>query len=437
MNLTEFKQWCDHRSSDFTTEQVSTVHEILSAVRNEGDSAVRKYTKKFSATGLDIEHLRVNDSDWSGISFAIYGSQAAACEHAVKNAIERVRSFHENQKESSWITSGGGVNVGQRITPIDRVGIYVPGGQATLLSTLIMCAVPAQVAGVKEIAVATPPVAATQQGGAGHTLDGICLVCKLLGISELYTIGGAQAIAALAYGTESVPAVDKIVGPGNAYVSLAKKMVFGEVGIDMIAGPSEVMVICDETANPQWVAADLLAQLEHGSGQERAVCVSWNDDVLDMVKSEAALLLAKQPRKEFIKTALAESVCIKVANPAEAIAAANAMAPEHLELAIANPQALLDKESGIRHAGAIFIGHLSCETLGDYVAGPNHTLPTNGTARFSSPLGVYDFVKRSSTIIAEDNSSYRQLAQNAITMAEMENLIAHAQSMKLRVGDGN
>ncbi|HNW92052.1 MAG TPA: histidinol dehydrogenase [bacterium] len=416
LDLTAFRAWCARRELGFTAQQAAAVRDIVAAVRADGDAALCRFGQQFDRCDLAGRPLRLPATAWRNAAVA------PELRDALRLAADHIRAYHEKQRETSWHTTAGPLGLGQRVTPLDRVGIYVPGGSAPLVSTLLMAAIPAQVAGVREIAVATPP----RPDGGLH--PAIAAAAELLGLDEIYQLGGAQAVAALAYGTATVRPVDKIVGPGNAYVAIAKQLVFGQCGIDMVAGPSEVMVIADGTVAPAWVAADLLAQAEHDP-QARVACVAWEPTVLDAIAGEVERQLAELPRRDIAAPAIAASVNVLVADAAEACAAANAMAPEHLELAVQDPAPLL---AGIRHAGAIFVGGRACEALGDYVAGPNHTLPTGGTARFFSPLGWYDFVKRSSVISAADSPELRALARAAAVIARAEGLTAHARALDYR-----
>jgi len=338
-------------------------------------------------------------------------------------AAQRVEVFHRKQKLKSWFSSDEeGIELGQRILPLEQVGIYAPGGLACYPSTVIMAAVPAKIAGVRDIILVTP-----SRGGRVNPL--VVAAAKLSGVTRIFKIGGAQAIAALAYGTESIPKVDKIVGPGNAYVAAAKKMVYGRVAIDMIAGPSEVVVIADGTAHASHVAADLLAQAEHDE-MASAVLLTPDEALAGQVASEVEFQLNGLQRKSIAMRALKNfGVVIVTKDIDEAIAIANRFAPEHLELMVKNPREMLQK---IKHAGAVFLGHNTPETLGDYIAGPNHILPTGGTARFASPLGVYDFVKRSSVLYFSEKS-LQKYGHQAATFAEMEGLDAHGKSVTIRL----
>ena len=401
----------------------ATVARIIADVRARGDAALLEYTRQLdgveatSVAALEIPAAEMRDA------FAALPEQVRS---ALQTAASRIRAFHERQKLESWsYRDVDGSEFGQRVSALDRVGIYVPGGKAAYPSSVLMSAIPAQVAGVGEIVMVVPT-----PGGTRNPL--VLAAAHLAGVTRAFTIGGAQAIAALAYGTATIPPVDKICGPGNAYVAAAKRRVFGAVGIDMIAGVSEVLVIADESANADWVAMDLFAQAEHDE-LAQAILVTPDANLIDAVAASARRQLASMPRRAIIAASLANrGALIKVRDLDEACAVANRVAPEHLELAVADPAALLPK---IRHAGAIFMGHHSSEALGDYCAGPNHVLPTGRTARFSSPLGVYDFQKRSS-VLAVSIEAARMLGSVAATLADGEGLPAHAQSARYRVDAG-
>ena len=401
----------------------ATVARIIADVRARGDAALLEYTRQLdgveatSVAALEIPAAEMRDA------FAALPEQVRS---ALQTAASRIRAFHERQKLESWsYRDADGSEFGQRVSALDRVGIYVPGGKAAYPSSVLMSAIPAHVAGVGEIVMVVPT-----PGGTRNPL--VLAAAHLAGVTRAFTIGGAQAIAALAYGTATIPPVDKICGPGNAYVAAAKRRVFGAVGIDMIAGVSEVLVIADESANADWVAMDLFAQAEHDE-LAQAILVTPDANLIDAVAASARRQLASMPRRAIIAASLANrGALIKVRDLDEACAVANRVAPEHLELAVADPAALLPK---IRHAGAIFMGHHSSEALGDYCAGPNHVLPTGRTARFSSPLGVYDFQKRSS-VLAVSIEAARMLGSVAATLADGEGLPAHAQSARYRVDAG-
>ncbi|MGE3298045.1 MAG: histidinol dehydrogenase [Porticoccaceae bacterium] len=397
-----------------------TVAEILARVREIGDPALVEYTNRFDrrqlagAAELEIPHAELG---------AALGTLPAHQRAALAAAAERVREFHLRQKQESWeYRDAHGNRLGQRVTALDRVGIYVPGGKASYPSSVLMNAIPARVAGVGEILMAVP--------APGGTLNPMVLAAAALaGVDRVFTIGGAQAIAALAFGTATVPAVDKIVGPGNAYVAAAKRQVFGQVGLDMVAGPSEVLVICDGSADPDWIAMDLFSQAEHDE-QAQAILLTPDADFRARVEASIARLLPTLERRDIVAAALAaRGALILVRDLDEALALANRIAPEHLELAVADPERWL---AGVRHAGAVFLGAHTPEAIGDYCAGPSHVLPTSATARFSSPLGVYDFQKRTS-IIQCSPAGAAELAVTASVLARGESLTAHARSAEYRL----
>ena len=396
------------------------VEEIIDAVRQRGDSAVVEFTSRFD--GLDVQHMSDLILGRERLEQAlerITAEQRAALEVAA----ERVRIYHEHQRQDSWrYTEADGTVLGQQVTPLDRAGLYVPGGKASYPSSVLMNAIPAKVAGVPEVVMVVP----TPRGDINELV--LAAAC-LAGVDRVFTIGGAQAVAALAYGTESVPRVDKIVGPGNIYVATAKRAVFGQVGIDMIAGPSEILVICDGQTDPDWIAMDLFSQAEHDENAQ-SILLSPDAAFLDAVQASLDKLLSGLERSDMARVSMeTRGALIKVASLEQAIEVSNRIAPEHLELSVADPDALLPK---IRHAGAIFMGRFTPEALGDYCAGPNHVLPTSGTARFSSPLGVYDFQKRSSVIFClPDGAS--ELAKTASVLARGESLTAHARSAEYRI----
>ena len=393
----------------------ATVRAIIAEVRKRGDEAVLEYTRKFDRIPAQSMHeLEVPRAKLEAALAALPAAQAAA----LTEAAARVRAFHERQRAESWdYTEADGTRLGQRVTPLARVGVYVPGGKAAYPSTVLMNVIPAQVAGVREIVMVSPNAAPMALAAAA-----------LAGVHKVISIGGAQAIAALAYGTESVPRVDKIVGPGNAYVAAAKRQVFGQVGIDMIAGPSEILVIGDGSTPAEWIAMDLFSQAEHDEVAQ-SMLLSPDARYLDAVEASMAKLLPTLPRRKVIEASLAaRGALILTRNLEEACTLADRIAPEHLELSVEDPEALLPK---LRHAGAIFLGRWSSEAVGDYCAGPNHVLPTAGTARFSSPLGVYDFQKRTS-VIGVSQAGAGTLGRLAVTLAEGEGLQAHARSAELR-----
>ena len=385
-----------------------TVRKILADVRRRGDAAVRTYTKKFD--GVSPREFPLSQQ----LIDAIPSAQA----EALRAAHGRIRAFHEKQLARSWeFTDADGTRLGQQVSAVERVGLYVPGGKAAYPSSVLMNAVPAKVAGVRELVMASPKPSPL-----------VLAAAALAGVDRVIGIGGAQAIAALAYGTKSIARVDKIVGPGNAYVAEAKRQVFGEVGIDMVAGPSEILVIADGAAPADWMAMDLFSQAEHDESAQ-AILLSPDEGYLDQVAASIRKLLVEMPRREVIAASLkARGALILTRDLDDACAVANRIAPEHLELAVENPQAHVEK---IRNAGAIFLGRWSSEAIGDYCAGPNHVLPTAGTARFSSPLGVYDFQKRTS-LIAVSQSAAAKLGRVAATLAEGEGLSAHARAAQMR-----
>lgn len=398
-----------------------TVLDILADIRQRGDAAVLDYTRKFDRLDIhDAHQLELPRSELDKALASLSGEQRAALE----TAAQRVRAFHERQRAESWTyTEADGTVLGQRVTPLDRVGLYVPGGKAAYPSSVLMNAIPAKVAGVGELIMVVPT-----PGGERNPL--VLAAAAIAGVDRVFTIGGAQAVGALAYGTATIPQVDKIVGPGNAYVANAKRHVFGTVGIDMIAGPSEILIIADGATPPDWVAMDLFSQAEHDE-LAQSILISPDAAYLDAVAASISRLLPQMPRADVIRTSLTDrGALIKVKDLAEACAISNRIAPEHLELSVADPQALLPQ---IRHAGAIFMGAYSSESLGDYCAGPNHVLPTSGSARFSSPLGVYDFQKRSS-LIQVSQAGAQTLGRVASALAEGEGLTAHARSADFRLG---
>ena len=384
------------------------VRKILADVRKRGDAAVRAYTRKFD--GVSPREFKLT----TGLVDAISAEQA----QALRAAHERIRAFHERQQQKSWdFTDADGTRLGQLVSPLERVGLYVPGGKAAYPSSVLMNAVPAKVAGVRELVMASP-----------NPNPLVLAAAALAGVDRVLGIGGAQAIGALAYGTRSIARVDKIVGPGNAYVAEAKRQVFGEVGIDMVAGPSEILVIADGSAPADWVAMDLFSQAEHDESAQ-AILLSPDDKYLDAVAVSIGKLLGGMPRKKVIQASLkARGALILTRDLEEACAVANRIAPEHLELAVENPEILVQK---IKNAGAIFLGRWSSEAIGDYCAGPNHVLPTAGTARFSSPLGVYDFQKRTS-VIGVSRASAEKLGKIAAILADGEGLPAHQRAAEMR-----
>nr|WP_207188489.1 histidinol dehydrogenase [Thiocystis minor] len=400
-----------------------TVAEIIRAIRARGDAALLDYTARFDrwtpATAAELELPRARLAQaWQTIPT----DQRAALELAVA----RIRAYAEHQRLESWsYREPDGTLLGQQVTPLDRAGLYVPGGKAAYPSSVLMNAIPAKVAGVGELIMVVP----TPDGELNEL---VLAAAHIAGVDRAFAIGGAQAVAALAYGTETIPGVDKIVGPGNIYVATAKRAVYGQVGIDMIAGPSEILVVCDGATDPDWIAMDLFSQAEHDEDAQ-SILLSWDADFLERVAASIERLLPTMERRTIIAAALgARGALIQVRDLDDAIAVANMIAPEHLELSVADPEAIVGR---IRHAGAIFMGRYTAEALGDYCAGPNHVLPTSRTARFSSPLGVYDFQKRSSLIMAS-RAGAAELSRTASVLARGEGLTAHARSADYR-GDAS
>ncbi len=396
------------------------VLEIIAAVRQRGDAALVEYTNRFDRcdfkTGAELE---LNQQALMDAWESLPSEQAVA----LQSAANRIRAYAENQKLQSWqYTENDGTVLGQKVTPLDKAGLYVPGGKAAYPSSVLMNAIPAKVAGVGELIMVVPT-----PGGETNPL--VLAAAHVAGVDRVFTVGGAQAVAALAYGTESIPAVDKIVGPGNIYVATAKKLVFGQVGIDMIAGPSEILIVCDGQTHPDWIAMDLFSQAEHDENAQ-SILISPDQAFLDQVEISINKLLPEMERADIIRASLTgRGAFIKVNDLQQAADITNKIAPEHLELSVADPQSLCDQ---IRNAGAIFLGRYTAEALGDYCAGPNHVLPTSSTARYSSPLGVYDFQKRSSLINCSAAGA-QQLGRIASVLARGEFLTAHARSAEFRL----
>jgi len=408
---------------DSVDHQVNeSVRHILREVKARGDAAVLEFTEKFDRLkASSMAELEMDKGRLQAALERIPRDQRVALEKAA----ERVRDYHERQDQKSWqYEDEDGTILGQKVTPLDRAGLYVPGGKAAYPSSVLMNAIPAKVAGVGELIMVVP----TPDGVVN---DMVLAAAAIAGVDRVFTLGGAQAVAALAYGTETVPAVDKIVGPGNIFVATAKREVFGVVGIDMIAGPSEILVICDGKTNPDWIAMDLFSQAEHDE-QAQSILISPDAAFLDAVEASINKLLPTMEREEIIRTSMiGRGALIHVADLKEAAEVSNRIAPEHLELSVEDPQAMLED---IRHAGAIFMGRYTAEALGDYCAGPNHVLPTSGTARFSSPLGVYDFQKRSSLIGFSPKGADR-MGRVASVLARGEGLTAHARSAEYRINE--
>ncbi len=396
------------------------VASVLADVKARGDDAVLDYTARFDQLMVaGMATLTVPAERLQAALESITSEQRGALEAAA----QRVRQYHEHQKQDSWqYTEADGTVLGQKISPIEKVGIYVPGGKASYPSSVLMNAIPAKVAGVEQIVMTVPTP-------RGEVNEMVFAAAAIAGVDQVFTVGGAQAIAALAFGTESIPKVDKIVGPGNIYVATAKRSVFGEVAIDMIAGPSEILIICDGQTDPDWIAMDLFSQAEHDE-QAQSILISPDADFLKKVQASIDALMPTLARSDIVRQSIAaRGAMIKVENLEQAIEVSNRIAPEHLELSVADPESLLPM---IKHAGAIFMGRHTAEALGDYCAGPNHVLPTSGTARFSSPLGVYDFQKRSSLIMCSPEGA-SELGKTASVLARGESLEAHARSAEYRI----
>jgi histidinol dehydrogenase len=410
------------RNADVDSAVDHKVREIIEAVRNLGDQALIGYSRQFDR--LDVDLPRDLELDASTIQ-AHRENVDIELLNALEAAAARIRVFHEQEVQRSWsYTETSGTRLGQNITAMEKVGVYVPGGTAAYPSSVLMTVIPARVAGVGEIIMTVPTP-------DGKVNSAVVAAASIAGVDRVFTVGGAQAIAALAYGTETLPRVDKIVGPGNIYVATAKKMVFGDVGIDMIAGPSEIVVICDQSADPDWVAMDLFAQAEHDE-RAQSIAITDSPQMLKKIQQAVARLLPGMERRSIIEQSLvAQGALILVETLSQAAEVSNRIAPEHLELMVEDDQELI---KNICHAGAIFSGKYSAEVLGDYCAGPNHVLPTAGTARFSSPLGVYDFQKRSSVIQAS-KSGASEMAKIASILARSEGLTAHEKSARFRISD--
>ena len=418
--LAQLTAW--EEASDLAVSQ--TVAAIISEVARRGDAALLEYTAQFDKLDVDsVAQLEVSRERQLYALNAIEPRQREALEYAA----QRIRSFHQHQLQHSWQYSDETGNLlGQQITALERVGIYVPGGKASYPSSVLMNALPAKVAGVDEVVMVVP-------APGGELNDLVLAAASIAGVDRIITIGGAQAIAALAHGTATVPAVDKIVGPGNIYVATAKRQVFGRVGIDMVAGPSEILIICDGQTDPDWVAMDLFSQAEHDENAQ-SLLLCPDSAYLDAVEASIERLLPDMERAEIIHASLeARGAMILTRDLKDAVAVSNRLAPEHLELSVADPESLLPL---VRHAGAIFMGPFTSESLGDYCAGPNHVLPTSRSARFSSPLGVYDFQKRSSIIMCGERG-VQELGVNASVLARGESLTAHARSAEMRLKPRN
>ncbi len=418
----ELQRICDRTQDDQVQHKEATVREVLQAVKRQGDKAVLHYTAEFDHQNLTVEDLRVSGAELD----AAYQQVSKELLSAIRRACQNIEAFHRQRVPKSWVEFKDlDVVLGKRYTPVDRAGLYVPGGRAAYPSTVIMNAIPAKVAGVPRRVIVTPP-------GLGKTVNPAVLVAaQEAGVEEIYRIGGAQAIAALAYGTETIPKVNVITGPGNIYVTLAKKLVYGTVGIDSLAGPSEVLVIADSGANPEHVAADMLAQAEHDP-MAAAILLTTDSRIALNVQAAVERQLLDHPRQTLTEKAIAHYGLIAIVDSLDvAVQLSNEFAPEHLELEVSEPWELLPN---IRHAGAIFLGYSTPEAVGDYLAGPNHTLPTSGAARYASALGVETFLKHSS-IIQYSPAALQQVAGAIDVLANAEGLPSHAQSVKLRIED--
>ncbi|MDX1978338.1 MAG: histidinol dehydrogenase [Pseudanabaenaceae cyanobacterium bins.68] len=416
----ELKRICDRIHDDQVMHKEATVSEIIQTVRRQGDAALLRYTAEFDQQELSVHQLKVSGAELD----AAYQQIDSSLLQAIELAHQRIENFHRQKVPSSWVTfPQPEVVLGKKYTPVDIAGIYVPGGQAAYPSTVLMNAVPAIVAGVKRIVMVTPP-------GQSKTLNPAILVAaQVAGIEEIYRVGGAQAIAALAYGTETIPKVDVITGPGNIYVTLAKKQVYGKVGIDSLAGPSEVLIIADHSANPRFVAADLLAQAEHDA-LAAAILVTTDARLAIEVEHEVSRQLANHPRRQLTEKAIANyGLIVVVDNLKTAADLSNLFAPEHLELELEEPWEML---ASIRHAGAIFLGHMTPEAVGDYLAGPNHTLPTCGSARYASALGVETFMK-STSLVQYGHGALQEVGDAIAALTAAEGLSSHGDSVRFRL----
>ena len=396
------------------------VREILKDVKKKGDEAVLQLTHKYDRHSLPLAQIRVTPDEIKTAYTELNGEEL----NALKEAAKRIRLFHERQKQNSWTYEDEGITLGQMVRPIELAGIYVPGGKASYPSSVLMNAIPAKVAGVERLIMCSP-------FPDGQTRPHVLVAADLAGVTEIFKIGGAQAVAAMAYGTDTIPRVDKIVGPGNIFVALAKRLVFGVVDIDMIAGPSEILIVADSSANPVFVAADLLSQAEHDE-DAISILVTPDDSLAKEVQKELKSQVKTLNKKAIAEASLDNNCYLVVTDTIEeAVNMANKIAPEHLELCIENPEKWTEK---VKNAGAVFMGHYTPEAMGDYLAGPNHVLPTSGTARFSSPLGVYDFIKRTS-LISYTKEALQNCGKTVTLLAEMEDLGAHAKSVKLRLNE--
>lgn len=425
IDKTEKRQLAEYlasRSQEISPEILSKAAAIVDTVRKEGDQALRDYTRQFD--GILLDEFEVSEKELNEAAALADEDFVSALEDASKNILE----YHQAQKKAGYrIDRKNGAYLGQRILPLDSVGIYVPGGRAQYPSSVLMNAIPAKVAGVREIIMVTPP---SKEGGLNPN---IAAAAKVAGVDRIFKVGGAQAVGALAYGTKSIPAVDKIVGPGNIFVAAAKKLVFGKTDIDMIAGPSEILVIADEKASPAYVAADLLSQAEHDP-MASAILVSTSQDLIDQVNEQLKIQSSLLPKKAIVEESLKNyGKSIRVDSLEEAVEISNAIAPEHLELQVENPMELLDL---VKNAGSVFLGYYTCESVGDYFGGTNHVLPTSGTARFSSPLGVDSFMKKSSYLFYPKEVLFEE-GNRIVNLANHEDLAAHARAVSIRMEEEN
>lgn len=420
--LKELLNTLKERGNMDTGEAAETAKEIVRRVRNEGDTALFEYTQKFDCPFMDANHIKVSVEEMK----VAFDGLEEELQKAMLLSAKRIEAFHEKQKQNTWIDiKDNGEILGQRVMPLEKVGVYVPGGKAAYPSSVLMNVIPAKVAGVSHIVMTTPA------NKKGELSQEVLAAAYIAGVTEVYKVGGAQAIAALAFGTQSIPKVDKIVGPGNIYVALAKREVFGYVNIDSIAGPSEILIIADESANPTFLAADLLSQAEHDE-LASSILIITNEALARKVKDEVIRFYKTLPRQAILKESLSRySKIVLVKDLNVACDLANTIAPEHLELAVSAPFELLTK---IKNAGAVFMGHYTPEPVGDYMAGPNHVLPTNGTSRFFSPLGVDDFVKKSS-LLSFSKEALIPLGESIVKFAKSENLWAHALSIQVRLDE--
>ena len=421
----EYKDVIDtliNRSNKDLFVQDEAVRKILNDVKEKGDDEVLRLTHQFDRHALPLEKIRVTPNEIKDAYSELNQKEL----DALKEAAKRIRMFHERQKQDSWTYEENGISLGQIVRPLEVAGIYVPGGKASYPSSVLMNAIPAKVAGVERIIMCSP-------FPEGQTRPHVLVAADLAGVTEIFKIGGAQAVAAMAFGTDKIPRVDKIVGPGNIFVALAKRLVFGIVDIDMIAGPSEILIVADHSADPAFVAADLLSQAEHDEDAV-PILVTPDHSLAENVREELEKQVEDLRKKNIAKTSLNNNgYLIVVESLEEAVSIANEIAPEHLELALDNPEEWAEK---IQNAGALFLGHYTPEAMGDYLAGPNHVLPTSGTARFSSPLGVYDFIKRTS-LISYSRGALKKYGKTVALLAEMEDLGGHANSVKLRLDRDN